>query len=216
MSSREAFLEEVRRSLGRKAGTPVPPPPPVRLRIVDQELQDRVARFGRALEGLTASLWIASDGPSARARVEQITQRAPALAAAHRLLEECAIPSLPGVTTAPDGEPALREAAAQARYGITSAEFALADTGTLVFLAGPGSPRMISLLPPIHIAVIGLDQVLTGLDELFTLVPNPAGVASSMVLVTGSSRTGDIEQILVPGVHGPGKLHVVLIAPDLS
>jgi L-lactate dehydrogenase complex protein LldG len=70
---------------------------------------------------------------------------------------------------------------------------------------------MISLLPPVHLAVIRSDRILTGLDELFTLAPLPGEHTSSMVLITGPSRTADIEQILIRGVHGPGELHVVAI-----
>ena len=70
---------------------------------------------------------------------------------------------------------------------------------------------MISLLPPLHIAVVPVDRILTGLDELLTREPLPADRSSSMVLITGPSRTADIEQILVRGVHGPGEIHVVLV-----
>ena len=69
---------------------------------------------------------------------------------------------------------------------------------------------MISLLPPVHLAVVPRDRILTGLDELFTVLPHPADRTSSMVFISGSSRTTDIEQILVRGVHGPGEVHVVV------
>ena len=69
---------------------------------------------------------------------------------------------------------------------------------------------MISLLPPVHIAVVPRERILTGLDELFTVLPDPSSVTSAMVLITGPSRTADIEQILVRGVHGPGEIHVVI------
>jgi L-lactate dehydrogenase complex protein LldG len=95
--------------------------------------------------------------------------------------------------------------------GITSADYVLADTGTLVMIASPHEARMVSLLPPAHIAVVPTGRILTGLDELFTVLPRPAEQSSSMVLITGPSRTADIEQILVRGVHGPGQITVVLV-----
>jgi L-lactate dehydrogenase complex protein LldG len=95
--------------------------------------------------------------------------------------------------------------------GITSADYALGDTGTLVMISSHEEARMISLLPPLHIAILERSRVLSGLDELFTLIPKPADTTSSMVLITGPSRTGDIEQILVRGVHGPGEIYVIVV-----
>jgi L-lactate dehydrogenase complex protein LldG len=87
----------------------------------------------------------------------------------------------------------------------------LADTGTLVLLSSQQEARMISLLPPVYIAIVKRECLLTGLDELLTVLPRPAEQTSSMVLITGPSRTADIEQILVRGVHGPGEIHVVVV-----
>src|SRR5262249_59309249 len=75
----------------------------------------------------------------------------------------------------------------------------------------PAEARLVSLPPPAHIAVVPMDRLLTSLDELLTVVPMPADRSSSMVLITGPSRTADIEQILVRGVHGPGQIQVVLV-----
>jgi len=105
----------------------------------------------------------------------------------------------------------LREACAVADIGITSADYALAATGTLVMLASPREARLISLLPPVHIAVIPRSRILANLDELLSVLPKPAEQTSSMVLITGPSRTADIEQILVRGVHGPGEIYAVVV-----
>jgi L-lactate utilization protein LutC len=126
-------------------------------------------------------------------------------------LAECGIPSLPGVRSGVTGKDELRGLCATADVGITSADYALADTGTLVMLSSPAEARMISLLPPAHIAVVPVDRILTGLDELFSLLPDPSSLTSSMVLITGPSRTADIEQILVRGVHGPGQITVIAV-----
>ena len=78
-------------------------------------------------------------------------------------------------------------------------------------MASPADARLISLLPPAHIAVLPAERILSGLDELFTLDPRPADHTSSTVFITGPSRTADIEQLLVRGVHGPGEIHVVVV-----
>jgi L-lactate dehydrogenase complex protein LldG len=106
----------------------------------------------------------------------------------------------------------LRELCATAAVGITSADYCLADTGTLVTIASRDEARLISLLPPIHIAVVDGARMLSGLDELLAIEPLPAERSSSMVLTTGPSRTADIEQTLVRGVHGPGEIHVVILS----
>ena len=106
----------------------------------------------------------------------------------------------------------LRALCSTAAVGITSAHYCLADTGTLVMIASPEEARLISLLPPVHIAVVDSGSMLSGLDELFANTALPAEQSSSMVLITGPSRTADIEQTLVRGVHGPGEIHVVLLS----
>jgi L-lactate dehydrogenase complex protein LldG len=78
-------------------------------------------------------------------------------------------------------------------------------------LSSTSEARLISLLPPAHIALVPRERILSSLDELLSILPHPAEVTSSMVLITGPSRTADIEQILVRGVHGPGEFHVVVV-----
>ena len=103
----------------------------------------------------------------------------------------------------------IREAA-EASIGITAVDYALADSGTLCLLAGKHQPRTASLLPPVHVAVLRPEQILRGLDDLFALLTAGDDLSSAVTLITGPSRTADIELTLVVGVHGPQQLHVIL------
>ncbi len=78
-------------------------------------------------------------------------------------------------------------------------------------LASPSNPRLLSLLPPAHIAILPVSSILSDMDELMLAIPDPASLSSSMVFITGPSRTADIEQMLVRGVHGPGEIHAILV-----
>ena len=209
--SREAILNKVRTALGRTAGQGIAEPPPVRLRVAEMDSETRVASMLRAVEALAGKTRRAATAEDARAYVGTVLDGRMAVASNAPFLRECGIVDLAGVQSGFTDAAALRALCAMADVGITSADYALADTGTLVMLASPAEARLISLLPPVHIAVVPIERVLSGLDELFTILPDPAAQTSSMVLITGPSRTADIEQILVRGVHGPGEIHVVVV-----
>ena len=107
-----------------------------------------------------------------------------------------------------------RRAVFSVDMGITGGDYVIAETGTLVVHPKQGVSRLTSLAPPIHVAVIRRGQVLPSLDELFLLehVALRTGVRSgSMNLISGPSRTGDIEATIVKGIHGPIEVHVVLV-----
>jgi L-lactate dehydrogenase complex protein LldG len=205
--SRDNILHKVRTALGRGAGQAVADPPPVRIRIPEVSMEARVASMLERVRALAGEA-VESDDP--RAFVAAAIAGRTAIASNAPFLSECGITNLAGVRSGITDREELRELCASADVGITSADYALADTGTLVMLSSPQEARMISLLPPAHIAIVPRARILTGLDELFTILPNPADSTSSMVLITGPSRTADIEQILVRGVHGPGLLSVVV------
>ncbi|MCC7173699.1 MAG: lactate utilization protein [Bryobacterales bacterium] len=209
--SRDHVLHKVRTALGRSAGQPPAPLPEARLAVPDMDMETRLSQFASALEALGGVFHRASSPDDARSRVASLTGGRPAVASNAAFLRECGISSLPGVRSGLEDEAELRRLCAAADFGITSAGFGLADTGSLVMFSSGEEARMISLLPPVHIAVFPREKMLTGLDELFTVVPSPAEVTSSMVLITGPSRTADIEQILIRGVHGPGEFHVVVV-----
>jgi len=206
--SRESILHRVRTGLGRSAGQPIPDPPLVRLHIPEVEMDRRISSLLARVEALAGHAFVA---PDPRSAVGGLIEGKTAIASNAPFLAECGIVSLPGVRSGITDCDELRAICSTADVGITSADYALADTGTLVMLASPHEARLISLLPPAHIAVVPRERILTGLDELFSLLPRPAEQTSSMVLITGPSRTGDIEQILVRGVHGPGQITVVVV-----
>jgi L-lactate utilization protein LutC len=209
--SRDNILHKVRTALGRSAGQPAPALAPPRLRLPEADPETRIRRFSEALETQAGKFHRAASLEDARAYAAALLAGKTAVASNAALLRECGITALDGVRSGVTGERELRELCARVDVGITSAEYALADTGTLVMFSTAEEARMISLLPPVHLAVIRSDRILSGLDELFTLAQLPGERTSSMVLITGPSRTADIEQILIRGVHGPGELHVVAI-----
>ncbi len=99
----------------------------------------------------------------------------------------------------------------RAVVGLTGALAGLADTGTLALLSGPTRPRLASLLPPVHLALISKAAIYPTMAAFFATHPAAVLEASNLVFITGPSRTADIEQTLTLGVHGPREVHVVLV-----
>jgi L-lactate dehydrogenase complex protein LldG len=93
--------------------------------------------------------------------------------------------------------------------GASTAFYALADTGSVVLAASPDEPRARSLLPFTHWTVVDRDRILPGLYELFSRLSTD--LPSALAIVTGPSRSADIEQRLAVGVHGPGDVHVLIL-----
>jgi L-lactate utilization protein LutC len=99
-----------------------------------------------------------------------------------------------------------------AELGITSADWAVAETGTLALCSNPGQGRVVSLLPKTYLAIIEPSQIVPDLFDLFArLEEQKHNLPSNVTLVTGPSKTGDIELKLTTGVHGPGDVHVLVI-----
>jgi len=96
--------------------------------------------------------------------------------------------------------------------GITGCFCAIAETGTLLFATGAGSPTGAMILPATHVAVVRADRVVSGMEEAFDLVRRErGGLPRALNFVSGPSRTGDIEQTIVLGAHGPFRVHILLI-----
>lgn len=100
----------------------------------------------------------------------------------------------------------------QDRLAITGSFCAIAETGTLVFTTGAQTPTASALLPDTHIAVIRADRIVSGMEEAFKLVrTGHGGMPRAMNMISGPSRTGDIEQTIVLGAHGPFRVHLLLL-----
>jgi len=97
--------------------------------------------------------------------------------------------------------------------GITACEAAVAQTGSILVSSATCGGRALSILPPVHVVVVSLDQIVASLGDALDLVRSRyAGRLPSMLsFITGPSRTGDIERILVLGAHGPKELLVILV-----
>ena len=208
---RDHMLQDVRRALGRHAGQAVPPPPPVRLVIPQVPVSQRIEMMLERVAALAGKTLHAHSLPEAREYVASVIEGKTAVTSNAPILRDCGITDLPGVRSGISNREELRALCATADFGISSADYGLSDTGSLVMISSHQEARLVSLLPPAHIAVVPASKLLTGLDELYTILPQPAEQTSSMVLITGPSRTADIEQILVRGVHGPGQIHVVVV-----
>jgi L-lactate dehydrogenase complex protein LldG len=108
----------------------------------------------------------------------------------------------------------LKEQMARVPVSITGIEYLIADTGTLVALAQPAASRQISLLPEVHMVLATIDQIRPNLSDLLAEIQAKYGASlpgSVITLITGPSRTADIEKVLIKGVHGPTRLVVVLL-----
>ena len=106
-----------------------------------------------------------------------------------------------------------REESFHADCGVTSVQYALAETGSLVLFASSEQSRLASLVPPLHVALVPQKQILPDMMDLFPLLDSTSQetLPSQLILITGPSKTSDIEMTLVKGVHGPLEVHVFLI-----
>lgn len=112
------------------------------------------------------------------------------------------------------GGPSLKAACAQAQVGFVAPALAAADTGTLFMPFGGPCPRSVLILPPVSVAVLPACQLVPTRSELFHRMGDLARSVrppAEMGLVTGPSRTGDIESLLLQGIHGPASAYAIIV-----
>jgi L-lactate dehydrogenase complex protein LldG len=98
------------------------------------------------------------------------------------------------------------------RLGITGVFCAIAETGTLVVLSGANTPTATTLLPDTHVAIVSANRIVDTMEDAFALVRKERGsVPRAINMISGPSRTGDIEQTIVLGAHGPFRVHILVV-----
>lgn len=105
-----------------------------------------------------------------------------------------------------------RQATRDDQLSITGAFAAVAETGSVVLLSGPGTPTALNFLPDHHIVVLRKSQILSHIEDVWTLLRRRSPTLPRTInFITGPSRTADVEQTIQIGAHGPRRLHVVLV-----
>ena len=206
---RERFLERIRKGLGE-----APPTDAVIPRDWAVAIERPSDRFAEEVAAVGGNFHRASRSAAAEILDEILRGRA---GQGVLITEEDGLPPGLGARVTAAGcrllrwPEAGRAGAAAAAVGITSALWAVAETGTVVVSSAPPSGRAPSLLPPVHVTFVPAKRLVASTAELFGRLPGAAELPSNLVLVTGPSKSADIGMELALGVHGPGEEHVILV-----
>jgi L-lactate dehydrogenase complex protein LldG len=220
-----ASLDKNRAALLAEAERVSQPPPP----FVHPPQDDLAAQFADELGRLGGQAHRCPDDAAALEAIRGILQPRGAGSVIAWALDEIGLPGLDAllaemnvalldaqVAHTGDERAARLQALEPAPVCISGADLGIAESGTLLLLSGRGRPRLASLLAPAHIAVLRSGQLVRGLGEALAAVqarhgPDIFADRSNLTLITGPSRTADIELSLTLGVHGPREIYVVLI-----
>ena len=239
------FLARIRGEMAKTRGlfpaspTERPAQPRQRLDLLRRELSERwpqtLARFRSEFErvaGVFHRVPSAADVPAELERIcrERAARRliawpaedlgvaiAPALGDAG-----IAVESMPRAVPPDPERRRLRALIAEADLGVTGADLAVAETGTLVLVSAAGRPRTTSLVPPCHVAVFDRTALVESLEQVGLVLeawhdgPAPAERGAVINFITGPSRTADIELTLTRGVHGPKEVHAIFVDGGLG
>jgi L-lactate dehydrogenase complex protein LldG len=217
MSSREDILGRVRARLGRDAANAETGRAAIATTLAARAQGPRPA-VDAAKSALQARFVEKSLAQSSTVDTVATLAEVPAviaryLAANGLPMHAVAWPSLAGLGWADAGMAVETRGAVDADLvGITGCFCAVAETGTLMLCGGPDSPAAVSLLPETHIAIVTAGRIVAGMEDAFALARAELGQLPRAVnFVSGPSRTGDIEQTIVLGAHGPYRVHLVLV-----
>lgn len=225
MASRREFLDRVREAVqaGNRPGAAAPIPQRGNTGYQGAG-PDPLARFVEEFRTAGGQPHLVADEAAAAAKVLSLLGERGAkkvLLGRGALLEKLGVAQQlvsAGIEVA-NGDEATRDTVFAADVGITEPDYLIAETGSIIQLARAEAPRSLSLLPPVHIIVAEPRHLLPDLFDLFTALgangQDLPSLPSCVTVITGPSKTGDIELKLVTGVHGPGEVHAVLIQSPL-
>jgi len=220
-TDREIFLAQIRTALGARKGRTITEPVPdvdeslVRLCQKDEDL---AARFADRAQALGMQIHHANMGELGALLGDiledyKCQQAVTSIAHPPLLKQVTDILTNRGTEMIDHASDSWHDQQFVVDVGITDVEAALAETGSLIISSGPQLSRGSYLAPPVHIALVRTSQILADLIDYFDGIDGPLNQPnrSATVLISGPSKTADIEGILITGVHGPGEVHVVLI-----
>jgi L-lactate dehydrogenase complex protein LldG len=215
MSERDAILAELR------AARPEGEAPARDFAVIEEKRWDPAERTARLMRGMSAvKTEFLEAGPSdwPRAVVDFVRRErldsllyGPATAEGRALA--AAWPG-EGPRLAPYDRPVetfKRELFDGIAAGFTTTLGGIAETGGLLLAPGPAEPRLLSLVPPVHLALLRADRIFDTLLQAFRELGWNRGLPANALVISGPSKTADIEQTLAYGVHGPKRLIVVLV-----
>jgi L-lactate dehydrogenase complex protein LldG len=177
------------------------------------DLVERFMRRARDMESTVERIADRSEIPAQIARYLQASQLSPA-SSPQKSNEGVCWPEFAALDWAGAGlKIEARPTTGSDRLGITGVFCAIAETGTMVILSGADTPTATMLLPDTHVAVVAADRIVAGMEDAFALIRRERGELPRAVnLISGPSRTGDIEQTIVLGAHGPYRVHILVVS----
>ena len=190
--------------------------PPIVSAVAGEAASPPVERFREALEAVAGHCVVVRGEAEAAEVLRQVLERVNARRVA--LSDSPLVQSVIG-RARPEAE-LLTDASKSELFGcdagVTGAQWAVAETGTLVLESDEERHRLASLVPPVHVALIEASRIRRTLSEVLGILGEKGrdGLSRAVTVITGPSRTSDIELTLAIGVHGPGELFVIIIEPD--
>lgn len=197
------FLHRIRDALDHNEFTvPTQPPAPYSAPPQPWNRDDLVRLFKERNEAVLGRVQIVANLEEARSQLTTMLENVQTYCrTSHAILDEI---NLEGITHH------LETAGpADAAVGISGAEFAVATTGTVVLSSAHG--RLVTLLPFHHIVVLSASQILPDINDLYDRLGNLEVLPSAFGMHSGPSKSADIEQTMALGVHGPGKVDIIVI-----